>query len=120
MDNQETPQECWDRFWKGLLVLPDGSIDVEQLKKELVDFSVLIRNIPAVYMGVTGGMVSNLDQQIAALEIDNPEVYPYRYSTVAYMDVHAYNDEQHELMCRKIAVLLSTLDFVKNVSCSEV
>lgn len=58
MAKQETPQECWDRLWKEILVLPDGSVDVEQLKKELADFSVLIRNIPEVYMGVTGGMVS--------------------------------------------------------------
>jgi hypothetical protein len=52
------PQERWDNFWKEILILPDGSIDVEQLKKELCDFSVLINNIPKIFDAITGGMVS--------------------------------------------------------------
>lgn len=64
------PQEGWDNFWKDILVLPDGSIDVEQLKKELADFSQLIRNVPEIYMTATGGMISNpLTTQDAVLSV---------------------------------------------------
>lgn len=48
----------WKDFWEEILVKEDGSIDLEQLKKELSDFYVLIHYIPEIYCEITGGMVS--------------------------------------------------------------
>ena len=56
MDNEV--QSNWEQNWKDILVLPDGSIDVEQLKKELHDFSRMMDTIPLVYEHITGGKLS--------------------------------------------------------------
>ena len=50
-------EEEWE-FWKGIVCNEDGTINVEQLKKELCDFSVMIGEVPKVYVAVTGGTLS--------------------------------------------------------------
>ena len=44
-------------FWKEI-VEKDGVLDVEQVKKELYDFSRLLRNVSIVYCEITGGRMS--------------------------------------------------------------
>jgi hypothetical protein len=51
------PQVEWDEFWKEI-VAPDGVLDVEQVKKELADFSMLLNFVPKVYDHATGGAVT--------------------------------------------------------------
>lgn len=51
------PQKDWDQFWADI-VAPTGEIDVEQVKKELSDFRMLMKFVPEVYMHATGGMCS--------------------------------------------------------------
>lgn len=48
----------WNRTWKEILELPDGSIDKEQLKKELMDFSDLIERMSSLTYTLTGGRLS--------------------------------------------------------------
>jgi len=45
---------------------------------------------------------------------------PTRYSTVAYMDVLAFSDLEHEMYCNKIENVLGGLSFVNSVECGEV
>lgn len=52
------PEKNYNEFWKKILELPDGSIDKEQLKKELADFSWVLKQVPKVYDEVTGGLLS--------------------------------------------------------------
>lgn len=51
------PQKEWDTFWRDI-VAPGGLVDVEQVKKELSDFSMLLHFVPRVYMHATGGICS--------------------------------------------------------------
>lgn len=51
------PEIEWTEFWRDI-VAPDGVLDVEQVKKELSDFSMLMHQVPTVYMHATGGMIS--------------------------------------------------------------
>ncbi len=53
-----TVEENFEQNWKDILILPDGTLDVEQLKKELHDFSLMIHTIPLVYEHITGGKLS--------------------------------------------------------------
>jgi hypothetical protein len=46
-----------DEFWDDILV-KDGKIDIEQLKKELSDFYYIIQNVPEVYCEITGNRIS--------------------------------------------------------------
>lgn len=47
----------WQR-WAEVVCNEDGSINIEQLKKELSDFSMLIEGLPRLFMHVTGGQCS--------------------------------------------------------------
>ncbi|ABO54162.1 Lar family restriction alleviation protein [Burkholderia vietnamiensis] len=55
------PEEQWQQFWKEICTNDDGSINLEQVKKELSDFSMLLSWVPRVYMHVTGGKVSKVN-----------------------------------------------------------
>ena len=52
--------EVEERFeeWWASIVMPNGEWDLEQVKKELYDYSVLIRNVSEVYDHITGGRIS--------------------------------------------------------------
>ena len=54
---EKTVEENYQEFWKEIIE-KDGIIDIEQIKKELYDFSTIIRNISIVYDHVTGGAIS--------------------------------------------------------------
>lgn len=51
-------EQVYQEFWKDIICDADGNIDVEQVKKELRDFYVMIQEVPKVYSEVTGGMLS--------------------------------------------------------------
>lgn len=51
-------EQCYQEFWKGIICNEDGSINIEQLKKELYDYSRVLDNVPAVYCEITGGLLS--------------------------------------------------------------
>jgi len=53
-------EEKWNEFWKELVVDKDGKLDLDQVKKELFDFSVVMENVPKVYCEVTGDTVSKI------------------------------------------------------------
>lgn len=52
------PEQQWQQFWREICTNADGSINLEQVKKELSDFSMLLSWVPRIYMHVTGGKVS--------------------------------------------------------------
>jgi hypothetical protein len=50
--------QIYKDFWKDIVENEDGSINLEQLKKELYDFHFVIEEVPKVYMAVTNGAMS--------------------------------------------------------------
>ena len=57
MRKQYDVEESWE-FWKDIVCNEDGTINIEQLKKELCDFSVMMNEVPKVYCEVTGNAMS--------------------------------------------------------------
>ena len=53
------PEKKYNLFWKDIVENEDGSINMDQLQKELADFSLLIGNITKVYCDLTNGKISN-------------------------------------------------------------
>jgi hypothetical protein len=45
-------------FWRRLVENPDGTLNADQVKRELHDYSMLIRQVPEAYDGVTNGRIS--------------------------------------------------------------
>lgn len=56
---KESVEEVWNTFWKDI-VCPNGELDVEQVKKELYDFYVVMESVPKVYCHVTGGKIGKI------------------------------------------------------------
>lgn len=52
------PEQVWKDFWFPLCTTPSGAVDMDQIKRELHDYALLINWVPKVYMHVTGGRVS--------------------------------------------------------------
>lgn len=48
-------KKVYNDFWKELVENPDGSLNKDQIMKELYDFYFIINNVPVVYDTVTGG-----------------------------------------------------------------
>ena len=57
LEPKKSVEECWE-FWKTIVENPDGTINVEQLKKEFADFSMLIDHMQDLYCMATGNRVS--------------------------------------------------------------
>ncbi|MCR3760403.1 hypothetical protein KYB31_15605 [Clostridium felsineum] len=51
----------WNEFWKEIVCNKDGSININQLKKELSDFSFILEQIPKVYSHITNGLLSKVN-----------------------------------------------------------
>jgi hypothetical protein len=51
-------EQIYKDFWKDIVENEDGSINLEQLKKELCDFHFMIEEVPKVYSAVTNGSMS--------------------------------------------------------------
>jgi len=51
-------EENWNDFWKDIVTKEDGTIDIEQVKKELYDYSQYMHETSKVYDAVTRGRVS--------------------------------------------------------------
>lgn len=66
-------EENWQKFWKPLCTNTDGTLNVEQIKKELFDYSIVMGCASRAFDLVTGGRISkpNTDPQ---------EVYSQAYT----------------------------------------
>lgn len=53
-------ERVWNELWRPI-VCKRGQIDVEQVKKELYDYSVFMDNAARVYCHVTGGAISKIN-----------------------------------------------------------
>jgi hypothetical protein len=51
-------EQTFDEFWREIVVNPDGTLNLDALKRELHDYRALLENVPEVYAHVSGGKVS--------------------------------------------------------------
>ena len=57
MSNYDVEQTYQD-FWKDIICIGNGIIDIEQVKKELCDYYKMLQEVPNVYCEVTDGILS--------------------------------------------------------------
>lgn len=58
--HKESVEENWESFWKPIVTNEDGTINIEQVKKELADFSFIMEQVPKVYCHITGSRMSKV------------------------------------------------------------
>lgn len=51
--------EVYDEFWKNIVENEDGTLNAEQIKKELSDYYFMLEEVPKVYDDVTEGRIGN-------------------------------------------------------------
>lgn len=81
--------QTWEQRWKGICTNPDGSLNLDQIMRELHDYAFMLKEVPKVYCEVTGGLLSKpnyyADSVISAFEdevqrrIEQHEEYKTRY-----------------------------------------
>ncbi|MED1863345.1 hypothetical protein P4V41_07735 [Fictibacillus nanhaiensis] len=82
-------EKVYDEFWKDLVENEDGSLNLDQVKRELADFRLLIQEVPKVYEELTG-LSKPLTRAEAILSIVND-----KYIRKEYMldDIYDMADE---------------------------
>lgn len=60
----------WSEFWRSLVTKEDGSIDLEQIKKELSDYSFILEEVPKVYSHIANLSYPNYYAQDIISEAD--------------------------------------------------
>ena len=58
MMNKYDVEQVYQEFWKDIICDDSGKINIDQVKKELRDFYVMLQEVPTVYSAVTGGVLS--------------------------------------------------------------
>lgn len=59
--------QVFDDLWAKIVLNPDGSLNVEQVKRELFDFKIVMGEVGKVYMEISGGRLSKLDYTAEAV-----------------------------------------------------
>ncbi|WP_219192541.1 hypothetical protein [Bacillus paralicheniformis] len=62
--------EIYESFWKGIVENEDGTLNTEQVKKELFDYQALLENASQVYSGFTQYSKPLTDSQFIIDEIN--------------------------------------------------
>jgi len=84
MNNNYDVEKEWD-YWKTIVCNEDGTINVNQLKLELCDYSFMLGEVPKVYMEVTGGMLSKPHYYADGVIKAFNETYGEKASAVNYL-----------------------------------
>lgn len=54
----EEVEKVYQDFWKDIVENEDGTLNVEQVKKELADFSMVMDNCSSAYQEMSGSLIT--------------------------------------------------------------
>lgn len=80
LDHREVPEieEIWTKNWKHILI-KEGILDLQQLKKELADFTIILSEVRNVYSHITGNTLSSCAYKSAVVIKQTEEHYREYY-----------------------------------------
>lgn len=64
----------WQEFWKDIVIRPDGSVDLEQMKKELADFSMVMEHCRQAYGWMTNDRVTKVNTEFETVKAIAEEI----------------------------------------------
>lgn len=56
--SEKTYEEVWDEFWADICLNEDGSLNLDQVKRELADWHFAMGQVTEVYLHITDDMLS--------------------------------------------------------------
>ena len=71
-------EKTYDDFWKGIVENEDGSLNLDQIKRELHDFQFLLENTSKVFDGLTGGRISKPNTLASVVISEVESIYEER------------------------------------------
>lgn len=83
LDYREDPEmeEIWTKNWKHILI-KEGVLDLQQLKKELADFTNILNEVRTVYSHVTGNTLSGCLHKSKNVIKQTEEYYKEHYTSL--------------------------------------
>lgn len=63
----EDYEKTYADFWKSIVENPDGTLNLDQVMRELHDYHQMIEQVPLVYSEVTGGRISKPNTMASAV-----------------------------------------------------
>lgn len=67
-ENRKTYQEEYDEFWKSIVENEDGTLNKDQVMRELSDYSMVMDNCESAYSAMTNGIVSKANTMFYIVE----------------------------------------------------
>lgn len=75
-------EDTWE-FWKEIIFNSDGTVNMEQVRKELADFSFILEQVPKVYCHVTSDMLSKPNYYADVINNAADDAYRLLYQEAA-------------------------------------
>jgi len=85
MSPKEKIDGVWEAVWKDILENPDGSLDVDSIRRELHDYAVLFKSVQTAYSHLTGGEINHPFTQLDVL-IPYVDLYYEEMMSVGYQE----------------------------------
>ena len=85
MTPKEKIDSVWNSIWKDILENPDGSLDVDSVRRELHDYVVLFKSVQTAYSRLTGGEINHPFTQLDVL-ISYVDLYYEEMMSVGYQE----------------------------------
>ena len=85
MTPKEKIDSVWNSIWKDILENPDGTPDMESIKRELCDYVTLFHHTQTTYSMLTGGEITNPFTQLDVL-ISYVDLYYEEMMSVGYQE----------------------------------
>jgi hypothetical protein len=88
----------YERFWKAIVENPDGTLNLDQIKRELYDFSFLMEQASTVYESITDGRLSKTTHYASSVLQEHEDVLQERFEDyvddeiVVFLDTHGIDD----------------------------
>lgn len=68
---QRNHEKDWEELWKDIVLNEDGSINLDQLKKELSDYAFMLDEVPKVYSHIANLSYPNYYASVIIAEADD-------------------------------------------------
>lgn len=93
-EKEKTYQEEYEDFWKDIVENEDGTLNKDQVMRELSDYSMVMDNCEKAYSEMTNGKISKANTLFS--EVEN--IFNEKYRSVDMYDAYGCIDDIEEIL----------------------